>query len=175
MEPWCRICGEKSTLSCSILKRSVPTLVEKLVALDLLSDAAKPLDKMVIATLGQRWFGDQLISNTVIVRQGLNGEVFVKLPDGSYNPPPGNAARLTQQTDTTYRYETLNRGVLAFDTAGKLATFTHASGVQAKFTYSGADLTQVQNSLGRTLTFTYTGGRITAVGDGTRSIGYAGE
>ena len=48
--------GEDSALD------AVPTLVEKLVALDLLADTAKPLDKMVIATLGQRWFGDQLIN-----------------------------------------------------------------------------------------------------------------
>ncbi|PLX61400.1 DUF6531 domain-containing protein, partial [Sedimenticola selenatireducens] len=158
--------GEDSALD------AVPTLVEKLVALDLLSDAAKPLDKMIITTLGQRWFGDQLLDNTVIVRQSLNGEVFVKLPDGSYNAPPGNAARLTQHTDDTYRYETLNRSLLAFDSAGKITTYTHPSGAQAKFTYSGDDLTQVQNSLGRTLTFTNTSGRITAVSDGTRSISY---
>lgn len=56
---------------------------------DLLTDASHPIEKLVIATLGQRWFGDQLINNTVIVTQGLNGEVFVKLPDGSFNPPRG--------------------------------------------------------------------------------------
>ncbi|WP_418646900.1 RHS repeat-associated core domain-containing protein [Thauera butanivorans] len=159
--------GEDSALD------AVPTLVEKLVALDLLGDAAKPLDKMVVATVGQRWFADQLIDNTVVVAQGLNGEVFVKLPDGSYNPPPGNAARLTKQGDGTYQYETLNRAKLAFNSAGKLATYTHPSGVQAKFTYSGANLTKVANSLGRVLNFSYSGARISAVSDGTRSIGYA--
>lgn len=89
--------GEDSALD------AVPTLVEKLVSLDLLADAAKPLDKMVVATLGYRWFGDQLINNTVIVRQGLNGEVFVKLPDGSHNPSPGNAAS-PWPTSTTLRF-----------------------------------------------------------------------
>uniref|UniRef100_UPI000837B470 RHS repeat-associated core domain-containing protein n=1 Tax=Thauera butanivorans TaxID=86174 RepID=UPI000837B470 len=159
--------GEDSALD------AVPTLVEKLVSLDLLSDAAKPLDKMVVATVGQRWFADQLIDNTVVVAQGLNSEVFVKLPDGSYNPPPGNAARLTKQGDGTYQYETVNRAKLVFNSAGKLATYTHPSGVQAKFTYSGANLTKVANSLGRVLNFSYSGARISAVSDGTRSIGYA--
>lgn len=158
--------GEDSALD------AVPTIVEKLVSLDLLTDAAKPLDKMVIATLGQRWFGEQLVNNTVVVRQGLNGEVFVKLPDGSYNPPQGNAARLTQQSDGSYRYETLNRAILAFDVGGKLATYTDASGMQAKFTYSGVNLSQVSNSLGRTLTLTYSGNRLSQVGDGSRSISY---
>jgi hypothetical protein len=80
------------------------TLVELMISLDLLTDTAKPLDKLVIATLGQRWFGDQLVDNTVIVRQGLNGEVFVKLPDGTYNPPPANSAKLTKNGDSTYTY-----------------------------------------------------------------------
>ncbi|SHL71090.1 RHS repeat-associated core domain-containing protein [Nitrosospira sp. Nsp11] len=159
--------GEDSALD------AVTTLVELMVSFDLLSDTAKPLDKLVIAILGQRWFGDQLINNTVIVRQGLNGEVFVKLPDGNYNPPPGNPARLILNGDTTYTYETLTRDRLNFNTAGKLATYNHASGLQVKFTYTGNDLTQVQNSLGRTLTLTNVSGRVTAVGDGTRSIGYA--
>ncbi|MDZ4150765.1 MAG: DUF6531 domain-containing protein, partial [Methylicorpusculum sp.] len=159
--------GEDSPLD------AVSTIIETLVSLDLLADTAKPLDKMVIATVGQRWFGDQLVGNTVIVKQGLNGEVFVKLPDGTYNAPPGNAAKLIKNADGTYSYETLHKDKLNFDSTGKIATFNHASGVQVKFTYTGNDLTQVQNSLGRTLTLTNTSGRITAVGDGSRSIGYA--
>ncbi|WP_445371982.1 RHS repeat-associated core domain-containing protein [Methylomonas sp. HW2-6] len=159
--------GEDSALD------AVNTIVEKLVSLDLLYDTAKPLDKMVVATLGQRWFGDQLLSNTVIVKQGLNGEVFVKLPDGTYNAPPGSAAKLIKNADNTYSYETLHKDKLNFDSTGKIATFNHASGVQVKFTYTGNDLTQVQNSLGRTLTLTNTSGRVTAVGDGSRSVSYA--
>ncbi|SFW32346.1 Transglutaminase-like superfamily protein, partial [Nitrosovibrio sp. Nv17] len=158
--------GEDSALD------AVNTLVEQMVSFDLLSDTAKPLDKLVIATLGQRWFGDQLLDNTVIVRQGLNGEVFVKLPDGTYNPPPANSVRLIKNGDGTYTYETVNRDKLNFNSAGKIATYNHANGLQVKYTYTGDNLTQVQNSLGRTLTFTYVSGRITAVGDGSRSIGY---
>ena len=158
--------GEDSALD------AVGGIVEKMVSLDLMSDAAKPLDKLVIATLGQRWYGDQLINNTVIVRQGLNGEVFVKLPDGSYNAPPANAAKLIKNTDGTYTYETLNKAKLNFNSAGKIATYVHPSGVQANFTYSGNDLTQVANSLGRSLTLTNTSGRVTQVADGTRVVKY---
>ncbi len=158
--------GEDSALD------AVPTLVETLVSLDLLADTAKPLDKMVIATLGQRWIGDQLMDNTVVVQQGLNGEVFTQLPDGSYNPPPGSSVRLYQHTDGSYRYETANKALLAFNTGGKLTTYTHPSGLQVKFSYSGDNLTQVKNNLGRTLTFSYSGGRIASIGDGTRSVGY---
>ncbi|TXI76802.1 MAG: RHS repeat protein, partial [Dokdonella sp.] len=164
--------GEDSALD------AVATLVESMVSLDLMSDPAKPLDKMVIATLGQRWFGDQLLNNTVIVRQGLNGEVFVKLPDGSYNAPPGNAAKLTL-SGSTYTYETRHKARLHFNAsnaangAGKIATYVHPSGLQVNFTYSGNDLTQVANSLGRTLTVTNASGRITQVADGTRNVKYA--
>jgi RHS repeat-associated protein len=164
--------GEDSALD------AVSTIVEQMVSLDLLSDPLKPLDKMVVATLGQRWFGDQIINNTVIVRQGLNGEVFVKLPDGSYNAPPGNSAKLTL-SGSTYTYETVHKAKLNFNAlnatngAGKIATYVHPSGVQANFTYSGANLTQVKNSLGRVLTVTNTSGRITKVADGTRFVKYA--
>ena len=159
--------GEDSALD------AVATIVEQMVSLDLMTDTTKPLDKMVVATLGQRWFGDQLLSNTVVVRQGLNGEVFVKLPDGSYNAPPGKPVKLIKNGDGTYSYETVSKAKLNFNSAGKIATFLHPSGVQANFTYSGADLTQVQNSLGRTLTFTNSAGRVTQVSDGTRTVKYA--
>lgn len=159
--------GEDSALD------AVNSIVELMVSIDLLSDPVKPLDKMVIATLGQRWFGDQLLNNSVVVRQGLNGEIFVKLPDGTYNPPPGSSALLIKNADSTYTYETADRTRLAFNTAGKIATYTLKSGVQASFTYTGSDLTSVSNSLGRALTFTVAGGRINSISDGnSRSVSY---
>lgn len=158
--------GEDSALD------AVGTLVEQKASFDLLMDNARPIAKMIAATLGQRWFGDQLINNTVIATQGVNGEVFVKLPDGTYNPPPGKAVKLTQNADATYNYETVNRAVLKFNAAGKADTYTDPSGLQVKYSYSAGLLTQVQNSLGRTLTLTNNGGRISQVGDGTRSVSY---
>lgn len=75
--------GEDSALD------AVGTLVEMKASLDLLLDSSTPIEKMVTATLGQRWFGDQFINNTVIVTQGLNGEAFVKLPDWDLQPISG--------------------------------------------------------------------------------------
>ncbi len=159
--------GEDSALD------AVAALVEKMVSIDLLTDAAKPIDKLVIATLGQRWFGDQMLDNTVIVRQGLNGGVFVKLPDGTYNPPPGNSARLIKNADNTYTQETAQRVKMNFNAAGKIASYVHPSGMQVNFSYTGNDLIQVQNSLGRTLSITSTSGKITQVGDGNgRAVSY---
>ncbi|MDQ0612255.1 RHS repeat-associated protein [Variovorax sp. W1I1] len=158
--------GEDSALD------AVGAVVEQKATFDLLLDSALPVAKLVTATLGERWFGDQLLDNTVIVTQGLNGEVFVKLPDGSYNPPPGKSAKLTKNGDGTYSYESLNRSVLKFNAGGKAETYTDASGLQVKYTYSGNDLAGVSNSLGRTLTMTNSSGRITQVSDGTRSVAY---
>jgi RHS repeat-associated protein len=156
--------GEDSALD------AVGAIVEQLVSLDLLFDPAKPLANMVIATVGQRWFGEQLTDNTVVVRQGLNGEVFVKLPDASYNSPPGNSAKLSRNGDNTYTYETLHRAAINFNTAGDAVTYTHPSGVQARYTYTGGQLSQVSNSLGRALTLAYTSGRVSSVSDGSRTI-----
>lgn len=41
--------------------------------------------------------------------------MFVKLPDGTYNPPPGSSAKLTKESDGSYTYETVNRAKLKFN------------------------------------------------------------
>lgn len=151
---------------------AVAAIAEKLVSIDLLSDTAKPVTNMVLATLGQRWFGEQITNNTVVVKQGLNGEVFVRLPDGSFNSPQGNSARLVKNADGTYRYSTVNMAALDFDAAGKIVTYTTPSGIQAKFVYTNDLLTQVSNSFGRALTLTYVSGRISSLSDGFRSVSY---
>jgi len=159
--------GEDSALD------AVAAIAEILVSTDLMLDPAKPLDKMVISTLAQRSFGDQLLDNTVALGGGLNAGVFAKLPDGTYNPPPGNTSRLIKDSDGSYSIETVDRAKLDFNTAGKLVSYTEKSGLQAKFTYTGNDLTQVSNSLGRVLNLTVVSGRVTEVDDGgTRSVGF---
>jgi RHS repeat-associated protein len=158
--------GEDSALD------AVGAIIEHKVSLDLLADPAYRILNIVIASLGQRWYGDQLVNNTVIVTRDLNGEVFVALPDGSYNPPPASSARLIKNADGTFSYEAAQRGLLKFNAAGKAESYTDPGGLQVRYTYSGNDLAQVQNSLGRTLTFTTAGGRITKIGDGTRTVSY---
>src|SRR5205814_2665643 len=100
---------------------AIGAVVEMMVSHDLVKEAGRPLDKLVIATVGQRWFGDQLLDNTVVVRSGLNGEVFVKLADGSYNAPPGNSGKLIKNGDGTYTLETLVKARVDFNAAGRIA------------------------------------------------------
>ncbi|ABB08532.1 RHS repeat-associated core domain-containing protein [Burkholderia lata] len=158
--------GEDSALD------AVATLVEMKASLDLLSDTSHPIEKLVTATLGQRWFGDQLINNTVIVTQGLNGEVFVKLPDGSYNPPPGNSSKLTLNGDGTYSYDTVHHNTMHFNSSGNIDTYKDANGTQVNYSYTGNNLTSVSNGFWRTLNFTYTNGRVSQVSDGARTVKY---
>ena len=158
--------GEDSALD------AVGTLVEMKASLDLMLDSSAPIEKMVTATLGNRWFGDQLINNTVIVTQGQNGEAFVKLPDGTYNPPPGRSEKLSLNGDGTYSLDSIHHAVLKFNSAGQPDTYTDMNGVQVKYAYSGSTLTGVSNSLGRALAFTYTNGLITQVTDGSRVVKY---
>ncbi|AMM12940.1 hypothetical protein AX768_01230 [Burkholderia sp. PAMC 28687] len=153
--------GESSALS------AVGTIMEQKASLDLLKDPAMPIGTFVTVVLGQKWFGDQLVDNTAIVTQGLDGEVFVKLPDGTYNAPPGKSSKLTKNADNTLTYELLNRGVLKFNASGKADSYTDPSNIQVKYTYSNAgELMQVQNSLGRALTIANANGRITSVANG---------
>ena len=155
------------------------TIAEILVSLDLLSDSAKPLDKMVIATLAQRWFGDQLLDNTVAVTQGQSAELFVKLPDGSYNASQGSSAKLVRNGDGTFTYSTADKTLLNFDASGNIANWVYSNGARVNFTYDvpGGKLISVVNSLGRSLTLDYTGSRLSSVSDGSRSVtyGYTGD
>ncbi|WP_175836313.1 MULTISPECIES: RHS repeat-associated core domain-containing protein [Burkholderia cepacia complex] len=158
--------GEDSALD------AVAALVEMKASSDLLTDASHPIEKLVIATLGQRWFGDQLINNTVIVTQGLNGEVFVKLPDGSFNPPPGNSSKLILNGDGTYTYDTVHHNSMHFNSSGNIDTYKDANGTQVNYSYTGSNLTSVSNGFWRTLNFSYTNGRISQVSDGARTVQY---
>lgn len=149
-------------------------IVGAFVTSDLMSDTTKPLAKMLIGTLAQRWWVDQLIDNTVDVAQPNSTQRFTKLADGSYNPPLGSADNLTLASGA-YKLQAKDGTTLNFNTAGNLATWAKPSGMTVTFNYDGSNnLTSVTNGLNRTLTFTYTGNHITQVSDGNgRSISYS--
>lgn len=58
-----------------------------------MSDPAKPFDKVVIASLAQKWLMDRLINNTVNVAMGSQSEQFGRLADGNFNPRLGSSNR----------------------------------------------------------------------------------
>jgi RHS repeat-associated protein len=147
------------------------------VAQDLFSDATKPLAKLVIASLSQRWFMDQLINNTVNVALGSQTEQFVKLADGSYNPQLGSTDRLSLN-GAAYTLQNKDGPTFSFNSSGNIASWQVPAGVNVAFAYNSASppqLTSASNNLGRSLTLSYNGSnQIAAVHDNAgRSVSYA--
>ncbi|MDJ0947046.1 MAG: DUF6531 domain-containing protein, partial [Kiloniellales bacterium] len=143
------------------------------VSLDLFAQT-KTLQIMTIGTLVQDWYMDQLIENSVVVTHPGNEQQFIKLADGSFNPPPGEAATLIEEADGSYLYTTKHGVDLDFNTEGKLAAWQDPNGVTVTLSYDANDKLQtVDNGLGRTLTLTYTGDQVSQVADGNgRSVSY---
>ena len=148
-------------------------VVEQYVANDILY-GNKNIERVVIATLAHRWFMDQLIDNMVSVSEPDYTKRFLRLPDGSYNPPPGLADILTEKVDNSYLLRTKYGMELDFDAEGKLTAWKDPNDNTVTFTYNNGRLQTVNNGLNRTLSLTYDGERISQLSDGTgRNISYA--
>jgi RHS repeat-associated protein len=143
---------------------------------DLLS-STPTAQTMTVSSMVARWFTDQLTGNSVVVEQPNTSEQFLALPhlDGAttvaYSPPPGSSARLTQTGAGLFTYQTKTAVALNFAplSAGSLTSpiqsWTFPYGVSVNFAYSGANLSNVTNNLGRSLAFTYRGTDLTTVTD----------
>ena len=144
------------------------------VSLDIFS-TPKTLQIMTIGTLVQDWYMDQLINNTVRITRSGNQQEFVRLANGSFNPPPGKADFLIEEANGSYLYVSKHGVKFDFDADGKLLTWQDPNGVTVTLSYGGSGKLQtVDNGMGRTLTFNYTGDQITEVLDGNgRSVSYS--
>lgn len=127
------------------------------VAQDLFSDASKPFDKVLIASLVQKWMMDRLITNTVNVAMGSHGEQFILLPDGNYNPRLGSSNRLSLN-DGLYRLQQKDGTTLEFNADGNISSWTMPAGPSMSFAYDASSpplLATVSNNVGRSLIFGY--------------------
>ncbi len=127
---------------------------------------------IIISSVAQRWFMEQLIDNRVTVNSGGKNTRFIKLPDNTYNPPQGFVATLTKEADGTYLVKTKSGIILDFNTDGKLETWKDTNNNTVTFFYNGGKLQSISNNLGKSLTFTYNGEHIGQITDGTRTVGY---
>lgn len=118
-------------------------------------------------SLVSKWATDQLNDNAVSVQLGDKNLDFVRLPDGSYNPPPGATATLTKSNGLFHLEERF--GVkLDFNANGKLATWKDADNNTMSLSYNAqTNLQTVSDCFGRSLTFTYSGGNLSQVSDST--------
>jgi hypothetical protein len=107
---------------------------------------------MVIASVVQRWLMDQLTTNVANITFPGTVEHFIKLADGSYNPPFGTASTLTF-ANGAFTYVTTAKETLTFDAAtGNLARWASPSGPAITLGYNTASppqLTTISNNLGR--------------------------
>lgn len=142
---------------------------------DVLNVNSIDADDMLFSALIRQWLADQLTDNVVNVAGPGNTGQFVKLPDGSFNPPPGSSVELTQDVDDSYMYKTKNGTMLEFDTDGRIELWKDRNGNEITLTHDGSGkLTTIANDFSRTLTLSYTGDRVTSVSDGEgRSASFA--
>ncbi len=121
---------------------------------------------LLIASFSTLWLTDQLAGNAVTLSDGSSSGTFIKLVDGTFNPPPGQATTLTDNMDGTYTLEDPQHHTWNFNDSGKLDTYVDPAGVTVTYNYDDGKLSNVTNGMDRTLTLHYTGDRLTSVSDG---------
>ncbi len=157
--------GEDSPLD------AVAAIVETAVSLDLY--ASQTATRLVTAMLTQRWFMERLTNNIVTVSEPGRTSVFVRLPDGTYSPPPGSADVLSVEPDGSYLLTTKHGIEIDYDVDGRIESWQDLNGNTVTFSYSGDRLQSVSDAANHILTFSYSGDRISSVSAGARSFSYS--
>jgi RHS repeat-associated protein len=130
--------------------------------------------RLVAGTESVDWTLAQVLSNTVTISVGGNARQFVRLPDASYVPQPGDYATLTRNPDKSYTLVEKD-GTRSDFGSGRATRLADANGNQTTLSYDGTGkLTRVQNAAGQRIDLTYTGNRLTQVTDsGGRTLRFA--
>jgi RHS repeat-associated protein len=158
--------------------RHAASLITAVHAVGDLVDSPTSPTAWVVASIAADWGLGQIRDNTVTLAMGRRTLPFTRLADGSFLPPPGMTATLTQGAEG-YTLEERFDVVADFGAGNKLTSITDADGHQMAFAYhsSGPDegkLDTVTDHYGRTLSFIYTGGQLSQVADSTgRSVQFA--
>jgi RHS repeat-associated protein len=106
--------------------------------------------------------------NILVKREDGRRDLYILNPDGTYSPPPSVYDTLTKNADGSYTLEMKNHITYHFTPAGQLTGIVDNNGNTISLTYTGNYLTQVTDSSGRKLTFTYdAAGHIISIADPT--------
>jgi YD repeat-containing protein len=147
-------------------------ITELYVTLDLMKNEDTLLG-WTVASLASKWAVAQLIDNAVTVHLGDKLMQFIKLPDGTYSPPPGITTELIDNGDGTFSLKERFDIKMNFDSNDRISQLIDADGNIMNFTYSGDKLSVVRDAFARTLTFNYTGNLIESVSDSAgRSVSF---
>ena len=147
------------------------SIVESYISIDLLSTTKTNL-RLTVASMAHRWFMDRLLNNIVTIDQPGNTMQFVKLPDGSYNPPPGDASTLSIEGDDSYLLKTKHGEYLDFDPNGRIISWSDPNNT-VSYSYENNKLSQVSNQFGRVINLVYDGNNIDYITDSVgRTVNY---
>lgn len=143
------------------------------IMLDLTSSDEDLLPTFVTMSIISKWVTDQLIDNAVTAHLGSKLMEYIKLPDGTYSPPPGITTLLIDNGDGTFSLQERFGTRIDFNIDHRIDKMTDIDSNILTFTYNGDKLGEIKDTFNRTLTLSYTGELLTFVTDSSgRSISY---
>lgn len=171
---------ERSSNYAPAMGKTQPTDAAALItALYVAFDLMKNEDSLrgwVLTSLISKWAMDQLLDNAVTVNIGSENLQYIRLADGTYEPPPGITTQLIDNGNGTFSLLERFGTRYDFNNSDKISKITDIDGNTTNFTYNGANLGTVSNSFNQTLTLAYSGSKLQSVTDSTgRSIGFTYE
>ena len=157
---------------------AVPMIVQNFINLQLMDGGDPDVQEWITSCLVTKWGIDQLVENAVVVRMGGRSLEYVRMPDGTYNPPPTVTTELIKTNGLFRLVERLGKEH-RFNADGLLSSIVDADGNTMSLAYNAqTNLQTVTDSYSRALTFTHTSGKLTQVSDGTGrtvSFGYTDD
>ncbi len=154
-------------------QQMAPMLVATRALLGIQDGTQRDPKSWAMAALIAKWGVDQIAKNGVSIVLGKDTIQFVKQPDGSYTPP-ANSTMTLLKTNGVFWLQERHGSTFRFNDQGLLASVVDLHNQSLNITYGSNNRVEtVSDWKGRTLTFNYTGARLTSVTDGTRSVSYA--
>ncbi len=143
-------------------------MVSAVATIDLMRTTGVPaLKNWVTSCLTANWAMDQLAENARSIRLQDKVLTYIKLPDGTFNPPPGVTTALSY-TNSLYKLTERFGTVINFNSDKKISTWTDVDGNMMSFTYDATaskKLISILDGTNRTLTLNYTNDYLTSVTD----------
>ena len=157
----------KGSLGLTSARHVIPTLIAAAVTRDLIGSDSGSAKDLAVAALVAQWASEQITDNAVGIALGDKTMEFVRMPNGTYEGPPGSTLSLVKNGLNKFELTERNASTMVFGTDGWIESVTDQHGNLTAFAYSGEKLSTVTDAYGRTLTFTWTDDQITKVTDST--------
>lgn len=112
--------------------------------------------------------------NDVTIHAESGQQLKFTFTGGTYVGEPGIRDSLVHNGDTTYTLTRRDKVKYQFSSTGQLTSEKNLNNQGLTFSYTGSQLTQITDSVGRQISLGYTGGLLTSLSlpDG-RSVGYS--